>query len=477
LPELAVTISLVRLIIILLILAPCCLQADDRYRVQFDDRLHAVEVEACFDGPVPGRLYRSEQAARFTEWIRTGSRDISRYSQGSRLTLPELPDDACVNWRVNLKQATGQKDYRLALSLDDSIITDGSLWFWRDGERRPILVEVVLPSGMSISTPWKQHTNSHEYAWENRKDNPVFRPDATPASWSSRIAIGNFRIQRIPVAGTELRLATIGRLNTRQHETISAWIKETADAVASVYGRFPRPAPQILVIAIGKRGQAVPWAHVIRGGGIAAEFFVDETRSLNSFREDWTATHELSHMLLPYVTRNDRWLSEGLASYYQNVLRARDGRLSEQQAWQRLHSGFERGRAGTSGSSLARATRSGRGSTMRVYWSGAAIMLKADSELRMLSGGKQSLDSALAKLQECCFDRERTWRARELLSELDRITGTSVFTDLYREHVLDNEFPDVEYTFEQLGLVLRSDSIRFDPDAPWGRIRYYIMKG
>ncbi len=462
-----------RLLFILLILLPCCLQGDDHYRVQFDDRLHAVEVEACFDGAVPGRLYRSRQAARFTEWIRTESRDISRYSYGSRLTLPDLPDDACVNWRVNLKQATGQKDYRLALSLDGSIITDGSLWFWRDGERRPILVEVVLPSGLSISTPWKEH----EAPGGNMGGNPVFRPDPTPASWSSRIAIGHFRVQRIPVAGTELRLATIGRLKARQHETISAWIKETADAVASVYGRFPRQTPQILVIAIGQRGQAVPWAHVIRGGGSAAEFFIDETRSLNSFREDWTATHELSHMLLPYVARNDRWLSEGLASYYQNVLRARDGRLSEQQAWQRLHSGFERGRAGAGSGSLARATRSGWGSTMRIYWSGAAIMLKADSELRMLTSGQQSLDSALGVLQKCCFESERTWQARELLSELDRITGTSIFTDLYREHVMDDEFPDVEYTFEQLGLVLRSDSIRFDPDAPWGRIRYYIMKG
>ena len=104
-------------------------------------------------------------------------------------------------------------------------------------------------------------------------------------------------------------------------------------------------------------------------------------------------------------------------------------------------------------------------------------MLKGDSELRLLSGGRQSLDSALAELQECCFGPQRSWPARELLAELDRITGTSVFSDLYSEHVMDDEFPDVEYTFEQLGLVLRSDSIRFDPDAPWGRIRYYIMKG
>ena len=138
---------------------------------------------------------------------------------------------------------------------------------------------------------------------------------------------------------------------------------------------------------------------------------------------------------------------------------------------------FERGRAGTRGGTLASATRAGRQSTMRGYWSGAAIMLKADSELRMLSAGRQSLDSALAALQSCCIDRHLTWRARELLSELDRITGTTVFTDLYRAHVMDNEFPNVEYTYERLGLELSSDTIRIVPEAPWGRIRHHIMKG
>lgn len=462
-----------RLLTVLLVLLPCCLQGDDHYHVQFDDRLHAVEVEACFDGPVPGRLHRGKQAAKYTQWIRSEGRDINRYSSASSLKLSDLPDDTCVSWRVNLKQATDQKDNRRALSLDGSIITDGNLWFWRDSERRPILVEVVLPDGMSISTPWQEL----EPPKGDLVDNPVFRPNPTPVSWSSRIAVGHFQVQRIPVAGTELRLAVIGHLKTRQFETINAWIKENADAVASVYGRFPRQDPQILVIATGQQKEAVPWAHVLRGGGVAAEFFVDETRSLDSFREDWTAAHELSHMLLPFVTRNDRWLSEGLASYYQNVLRARDGRLSEEQAWLKLHSGFERGRAGTGSSSEAKASSSGWGSIMHIYWSGAAIMLMADSELRMLSDGRQSLDSALARLQECCFGREQTWRARELFSELDRITGTAVFADLYREHVSDDEFPDLDHTFEQLGLVLKSDSIRFDPDAPWARIRYYIMKG
>ena len=123
--------------------------------------------------------------------------------------------------------------------------------------------------------------------------------------------------------------------------------------------------------------EPVPWAHVLRGGGVAAEFYVDRTRSLDELRRDWTATHELSHMLLPYINRGDAWLSEGFASYYQNVLRARAGMLAPEQAWNKLYRGFQRGRDGTRGRTLAEASRSmGRDRAfMRVYWSGAAIAL------------------------------------------------------------------------------------------------------
>ena len=54
-------------------------------------------------------------------------------------------------------------------------------------------------------------------------------------------------------------------------------------------------------------------------------------------------------MLMPYISSRDRWLSEGLASYYQNVLRARDGRLTDTQAWQLLYEGFQRGKKNTNG--------------------------------------------------------------------------------------------------------------------------------
>jgi predicted metalloprotease with PDZ domain len=453
----------------IILLSPVLARADDHYTVQFDQALKSVTVEACFDGSAPRHLYRNSHSGRHTNWVRINGDEFPHYRRGSRFSLPNMNDDSCVSWQVGLNSALAEDDYRLAMKSGSDILTSGDLWFWRDGDKRPVTVEVRLPEGYSLSAPWK-----YVSAAPGRN---FYRPDATPVSWSSRIAIGQFRTEQIPLGNSILRLALVGDLDDEQRQKLTRWVRENAAAVMSVYGRFPRKSPQILIVPVGHRDRPVIWAHVIRGGGIAVEFFVDETDSLENLRDDWHATHEFSHLLLPYVSRSDRWLSEGLASYYQNVLRARDGRLSEQQAWQKLQSGFERGRAASVDDNPAAATRSAWDSTMRVYWSGAAFMLLADTRLRMSSQGKQSLDTTLAELEACCLNSQRTWRARELIEKLDHLSGTSVFSELYQEHVKSEEFPDLSQTFEQLGLILESESLKLKPNAPWESIRLQIMDG
>lgn len=454
------------LIVILLFLIHASAHAQDRYRVSFGNGLDEVTVEACFDGQPPHYLYSNADARRHTEWIRSGGQEIKpRYRQG-RVRLPDLPEDACIQWRVSLASVLQLRDYRLAILLEDTLVGSGDLWFWRDAERRPLRVEVELPSGVSFSVPWEEQTSS---------SGRVFIPEPTPPSWSWRFAVGRFDARKLRIADSEIRLALTGRIKSAKRSALADWIRENAESVASIYGRFPRDQAQVLVVGIGPQNEAVPWAHVIRGGGVAAEFFIDASRPLDEFRDDWTAAHEFSHMLLPHISSRDRWLSEGLASYYQNVLRARDGRLTEQEAWRKLHSGFERGRRATRNESLAKATRSDWGATMRIYWSGAAMMLKADTRLRALTGGRQSLDTALSGLQRCCLDGSRGWRAKELFARLDQLTGQNVFMDLYANHVTDDDFPELDAIYDQLGLVFRSGSLVLDPEAPWGRIRYYIM--
>ena len=71
-------------------------------------------------------------------------------------------------------------------------------------------------------------------------------------------------------------------------------------------------------------------------------------------------------------------MSEGLASYYQSISRARVGMISTRETWEDLRAGFERG--ARQGRTLGDATENMRAELayMQVYWSGAAIFLLAD---------------------------------------------------------------------------------------------------
>ena len=458
-----------RLCVITILLLTPVYAAADVLSAQFPTGLEYVDVELCFAGHAPRRLYRHEDAGKYSAGIFHLDRKLRISSSGSSARLPELPENACIHWRTDLKTALKKKDYRLILDRSGDLEMSTNLWFWKGSKNRDMLVKIHIPNGMSFSTPWKlvsETTNELRY-----------QPDKTSSNWTSRVAVGHFDIEEIEVPGASVRLAVIGELQPTQVEKVKDWIEESVTNVTTVKGHFPQPQPQVLVVPIGKRKKPVVSAHVMRGGGLAAEFYIDETRPLKEFINDWKATHEFSHMLIPYISSRDRWLSEGLATYYQNVLRARNGHLTETQAWQKLYEGFQRGEKGTNGGSLARATRNGWNSTMRVYWSGAAMMLVADMKLREVSHGQQSLDTALGSLAACCMQNGKTWRARDMFRKLDQLTNTEIFSQIYEKYVHADDFPDMRPTWQSLGISTRRDRIRLYKDAPMADVRSAIMKG
>jgi hypothetical protein len=437
--------------------------AADRYHATWRPASETVEVNACFDGEAPNRLARHQKAAAHTDWIRYRGR-ILPPGHGDHLQLPPLPDHACVSWRVRLGEAADAGNHRVARRSGGALLTASSLWFWSPAGDRRAEVTVRTDPGQAFSAPWPQ------------REDGIWTPVQGPPWWSSRTVFGDFRTDQVTLHGGRLDVALAGEFNAAQRADMGRWLARAAESVSPVLGRFPRDRVQVIVVPSGPRNEPVPWAHVLRGGGPAVEFFVDLDRPLAEFDRDWTATHEFSHLLLPYVAWNDRWLSEGLASYYQNVLRARDGRLTEREAWQALHEGFARGRAATGDDTLAAAARSGWGATMRVYWAGAALALEADVRLRDASRGTVNLDTALRRFNDCCVKPGGTWRAADLLGELERRTGLGVFEDLRRRYPRMRGFPRLESVYGMLGLRPQGGQIRLLGDVPAGSLRREIMR-
>ncbi len=441
--------------------------AQDRFHARFSEDLRSVEAGICFDGAAPGRLYRHSAAANHASQLRFEGRELDTRDRGSRLDLPPLPEDACLDWTVDLGAAADAGDQRMALRVGDDVLAVTGLWYWKGPWRRTLVAEVDLPEGASLSVPW---TPDSEVPGR-------YHPVPTPSGWATRSAVGRFETRVLDLPGGTIHLALLGELDAAQSDRLTRFVERSAAATVPVFGRFPRAHVQVVVTPIGARDEPVPWAHVLRGGGASVQFYVDPDRPLAEFDADWTATHEFSHLLLPFVAREDRWLSEGLASYYQNVLRARDGRLDERQAWQELEAGFGRGRRATRRETLNRAMRDGWGSIMRVYWTGAAMMLQADAALRRESGGAQSLDTALAAFSHCCHEDGRRWSAREVLEALDRVSDTEVFMTVYRDNIERAAFPELDELYARMGISVDRGAVRLTDEAPLAGVRAAIMAG
>ncbi|MFK8015632.1 MAG: hypothetical protein AB8G17_09360 [Gammaproteobacteria bacterium] len=439
--------------------APVALAAD--YTATLSTDLRTMEVRACFEN-APQALRAGDQAAnQFLEALAWAPGNVKPVRQGTRLVLPEPGAAGCLSYRVDVGRAADQQTLRRTQWAGDDLLTTPELWLWRDTQSTRLTL--ALPEGMSASVPWPSTGKSNEY-----------RVDPTPRIWAAQMAVGRLRVAPVALPGGTLHVALSNVDQFQRPDEILSWVTETARAITTINGRFPREETQVLIIP-GNYDNPVPWGQVLRGGAPAIQFYVAQDATLDALRTDWTAFHELSHLLLPFVQRADAYLSEGFASYFQNVTRGRSGNLGRQEAWANLHAGFERGRRNTRGQTLQGAARKmGReGNYMRVYWSGAALALLADVQLRVQTG--QGLDDLLAKLRGCCLNDHRAWSAARLAAELDRLSGTDIFAKLNDDMARARTFPNVQPVLEQLGVLYENDSIRLDDDAPLAAIRRAIM--
>jgi hypothetical protein len=423
-----------------------------RYAVSIDPGLTQISVRACFDGKPPIRLTaESLDAAAVLLSAQVEAPRKRLEPNGAELNLGSLPQDSCIAYIADIANVQRRHDRSRgpARRVGPDLITDVGLWLWRPGalaEDEDIEVRFVLPEGVSASAPWKPVRGGDGAI-------AAYRIGRGPYDWPAAVAFGTFTERELEVGGARLRVSLLHGSPEVEWDLVRQWLTRAAAAVTTLYGRFPVETAQIIVVPGARGDEPVPWAFVLRGGMASVHFFINQRRPLSEFLTDWTAVHELSHLLLPYVRPEDAWLSEGSASYFQNVLRARSGMITAADAWQRLHSGFRRGMKSMPGITLADATeRMYRdGAFMRVYWHGAALLLLADQRLRARTQGRESLDTALAKLQQCCLASDQGWQASTLFARLDELTGTSVFGELLAEQNA-SRFPDLSESYALLGL-------------------------
>ena len=271
---------------------------------------------------------------------------------------------------------------------------------------------------------------------------------------------------------TALRIEVVGVDDAARDAVLLDWAAAAAGSLLQLDpARFPLADARVVVQETGSRDPSpVPWGQTLRRDGVSVLLYVRRDAGADALRGDWTAVHEMSHLLHPWLGREGRWMAEGLASYYQNVLRARAGLMPADEAWRRLDAGFGRGRGATvPGVPLSQAR--GRGATMRVYWAGAAYWLQADLALRARGS---SLDAVLSAHARCCLRPDGAATPLAYARALDRIDGHDLFERLYREADAATAFPDLAPAYRALGLSGGGGGLRLAPHGDGARLRAAI---
>jgi hypothetical protein len=456
-----------------LLLAGANVNAGDlhEYVVAVDADLGQMRIEAQFATPVNDVSARSGAASRFLDDARDCDSNAALPNRGRRFAISRQ-GISCISYTVDLQRAAAAERRNETLS-PQNIVVSPAVWLWHPpiDSRSRIIVRFDLDGDTLASVPWRP-VDGGEHSYEVLP---------SPRNAKAMAAFGQFIYSEEQVAGAQLRIALLRPRGAIESTTIIDWLQDTARTVGLAYGRFPNPSPHVVVLPVGSGGwqsdSPVPYGRVLRDGGESVELFIDERRLIEDFYDDWTATHEFSHLMLPFVRSPNRWISEGFAQYYQNVLLTRAGQYDELRAWQKLYEGFERGRDSRPELSPNEAAERGVGeATMKIYWSGAIIALLADVELRRRSDGRESLDYALDRLQRCCLPAATSWSGTRLFEKLDSFVAEPVFMPLYRQYADSKGFPDVVPIFERLGIEVTDDRVTLRDDAELAEIRRAITE-
>lgn len=245
-----------------------------------------------------------------------------------------------------------------------------------------------------------------------------------------------------PKAGAELIWHWEDEFSTAEQAKLTAWIRHTVEAVESYAAPFEFDIN--IYFRRSDSAQAVPWANTIRSSGEqGVRFHVNADATMQALRDDWTAYHEVSHLLLPYLGRDHSWFAEGFASYMQFRVMRSAGVISEAQMQSRYQSRIDRARARFDMDHMpfveAAPKLRARRQYPTMYWGGAVYFLRVDARL---VDAESSLRDVIRAYVECCRVNYQPDLPR-LTRQLDELAGVNAFERELKRVTSEPGFPVV----------------------------------
>jgi hypothetical protein len=229
------------------------------------------------------------------------------------------------------------------------------------------------------------------------------------------------------------------------------WVTRYHQTIENTFG----PYPFDIRIGFHRRGKKSTHLDIFgmtdRSDQQGIDFYIDSPHAvtLSMLMDEWTAAHELSHLLIPYVGQKHTWFAEGFASYMQYKVMADSGQISEVERWNKYqwHINKASGRY-----AYGEAPFIDMVSSMRknwdwpmIHWGGVSYFINAEYALNKKN---TSIEAVVSNFMVCC--RENNSNLRSLLAEFDRLSNSTIFTDLYQQMKSQPGFPNYRAALNKL---------------------------
>jgi hypothetical protein len=302
-----------------------------------------VTVEATFDGVGTDRITLPHDVVPYVREMKvrmgTGLRSIERKGD-------EWSDRAChwrctVRYQVDLEAlAAGCGDeVDCARRVGDATLSPSLAWLAHPVPRSdvPVTVRVRAPEGQFASGM---------NAVDDAGTTFLFRSfDLDEGSFTAFGPMRRLRVDVPSVRGPRARVDIVV-VGTGQYAmsdgAIRTWIADASEVTASLFGRFPVPRATIFVVP-AKGHDEVVFGKVLSLAGASVVVVVGDKMRPSSRHKDWVLVHELFHLGFPTFRGEGRWLGEGMATYYEPVLRARAGWTTEGEVFRQFARNMPRG--------------------------------------------------------------------------------------------------------------------------------------
>jgi hypothetical protein len=275
-----------------------------------------------------------------------------------------------------------------------------------------------------------------------------------------------------PLPGdSSLRLAMPNSGIRLERKVLFEWVSATAKSNRRFWRRSP--VEKGLVILVPAPGSpAIPFGRALSVGGVSVAVLVGEKADARALYDDWVLTHELIHLGSPIMRDTGAWLNEGIATFYEPVIRARAGWKTEDDVWREWISQMPRGLRAMSDIGLSNAGRGG------IYWGGAIFVLMAEIEALSASGGRMGFSDCLRLALDKGGNTTARWTSEDLISLCDAALGSPALSRLFALHVQSGSPLDLAALWRRLGVSLGSDGkIAYAQESELAWVRPLIIWG